>query len=248
MDITEFIFNIPKAELHVHIEGTFEPEQMFEFAARNYITLEYHSIEELRSAYKFKNLQEFLDIYYTGAYVLCSEKDFYELTLAYLKKASEQNIVHTEIFFDPQTHLHNRVSFPVFFNGIYNAVQDAEKHYGIHSGIIMCFLRHLSEKSAYETLEISLPFRDKILGVGLDSSEMGHPPEKFAGVFAKARELGFLAVAHAGEEGPPEYIHSAIHTLKINRIDHGNRSRENNILLEEIAGKKSPSRCARYQI
>jgi len=239
-NISEFICNIPKAELHLHIEGTFEPEQMFEIAARNYITIEYQSIEELRNAYKFNNLQEFLDIYYTGAYVLQTEKDFYELTMAYLKKAAGQNIVHTEIFFDPQTHLHNGVPFSVFFNGIYKAVIDAEKQYSIHTGLIMCFLRHLSEKSAFDTLEMSLPYKDKILGVGLDSSEVGNPPEKFCRVFEKARQYGFLAVAHAGEEGPAAYIHEALDLLKIDRIDHGNNSKDSEVLMDEIARKKIP--------
>ncbi|HNW88861.1 MAG TPA: adenosine deaminase [Bacteroidales bacterium] len=237
-DIYSFICNIPKAELHLHIEGTFEPEQMFEFASRNYITIEYKSIEELRSAYKFNNLQEFLDIYYTGAYVLRNEKDFYEMTMAYLKKAAEQNIVHTEIFFDPQTHLHNGVPFEVFFNGIYKAAVDAEKMYSIHTGIIMCFLRHLSEESAFNTLELALPYKDKILGVGLDSSEVGNPPEKFSRVFEKARQLGFLTVAHAGEEGPAAYIHEALDILKIDRIDHGNNSKDSEVLMDEIARKR----------
>ncbi|HOY31712.1 MAG TPA: adenosine deaminase [Bacteroidales bacterium] len=238
--ISDFICNIPKAELHLHIEGTFEPEQLFEIAARNYITIEYKSIEELRSAYKFNNLQEFLDIYYTGAYVLQTEKDFYELTMAYLKKAAEQNIVHTEIFFDPQTHLHNGVPFPVFFKGIYDAITDAKKRYSINTGIIMCFLRHLSEESAFQTLEIALPYKDKILGVGLDSSEVGNPPEKFTRVFQKAREYGFLTVAHAGEEGPSAYISEALDLLKIARIDHGNNSKDNDQLMDEIALKKIP--------
>lgn len=239
-NLSDFIRNIPKAELHLHIEGTFEPEQMFEFAARNYITLEYNTIEELRNAYQFCNLQEFLDIYYTGAYVLRSEQDFYEMTMAYLKKAAGQNIVHTEIFFDPQTHLHNGTPFEVFFNGIYKAVADAENMHGIHSGIIMCFLRHLSEESAFNTLDLSLPFKDKILGVGLDSSEVGNPPEKFSRVFAKARELGFLTVAHAGEEGPAAYIKEALDLLKINRIDHGNNSKDCELLMNEIAARRIP--------
>ena len=237
-NISDFICNIPKAELHLHIEGTFEPEQMFEIAARNYITTEFQTIEELRNAYKFNNLQEFLDIYYTGAYVLRNEIDFYEMTMAYLKKAAEQNIVHTEIFFDPQTHLHNGVPFEVFFNGIYKAVVDAEKVYSIHTGIIMCFLRHLSEESAFNTLELALPYKDKILGVGLDSSEVGNPPEKFSRVFEKARQLGFLTVAHAGEEGPVAYIHEALDILKIDRIDHGNNSKDSEVLMDEIARKR----------
>jgi len=239
-DLSDFICTIPKAELHLHIEGTFEPEQMFEFASRNYIALNYQNVEELRNAYQFNNLQEFLDIYYTGAYVLRTEKDFYELTMAYLKKAASQNIIHTEIFFDPQTHLHNSIPFPVFFNGIYRATVDAEKKYFIHTGIIMCFLRHLSEKSAFETLELAIPFKDKILGVGLDSSEVGNPPEKFSGVFAQARKYGFVAVAHAGEEGPADYIHEALDVLKIARIDHGNNSKNDAALLDKIAKDRIP--------
>ncbi len=239
-NISDFICNIPKAELHLHIEGTFEPEQMFEIAARNYITINYKSVDELRDAYKFNNLQEFLDIYYTGAYVLQTEKDFYDLTMAYLTKAGDQNVVHTEIFFDPQTHLHNNVSFEVFFNGIYNAVVDAEKLFSIHTGIIMCFLRHLSEQSAFATLEMALPYKDKILGVGLDSSEVGNPPEKFSRVFKKARQYGFLTVAHAGEEGPVSYVREALELLKIDRIDHGNNSKDSDVLMDEIALKKIP--------
>ncbi|MEI6851727.1 MAG: adenosine deaminase [Bacteroidota bacterium] len=239
-NITEFIAQIPKAELHLHIEGTFEPELMFTIAKRNHISLSYKSVEELRNAYNFNNLQEFLDIYYIGSRVLKLEQDFYDLTMAYLKKAASQRVVHTEIFFDPQTHLENHVPFEVFFNGIYRATMDAEKQYLIHSEIIMCFLRHLSEESAFETLELSLPFRDKILGVGLDSSELGNPPVKFKNVFAKAKSMGMKLVAHAGEEGPVAYIRDAIDHLEIHRIDHGNQTKDDEKLMHEVANKRIP--------
>jgi adenine deaminase len=238
--IAEFINLIPKAELHLHIEGTFEPELMFIIASRNNITLKYPDVDALREAYHFKNLQEFLDIYYIGSRVLQKEADFYDLTMAYLRKAASQQVVHTEIFFDPQTHLENHVSFEVFFNGIYRATQDAEKQYHIHSELIMCFLRHLTEESAFETLELSLPFHDKILGVGLDSSELGNPPMKFKNVFARAKSMGFKLVAHAGEEGPVDYIRDAINHLEIHRIDHGNQTKDDEYLLNEVAEKRIP--------
>lgn len=238
--ISEFIDQIPKAELHLHIEGTFEPELMFTIAARNNITLTYKSVEELRNAYNFNNLQEFLDIYYIGSKVLKYEQDFYDLTLAYLKKAASQNVIHTEIFFDPQTHLENKVPFEVFFNGMYRATVDAEKQYHIHSALIMCFLRHLSEASAFDTLILSLPFRDKILGVGLDSSELDNPPAKFKNVFAKAKSMGLKLVAHAGEEGPVAYIRDALDHLEIHRIDHGNQTKDDEQLMMEVAEKRIP--------
>lgn len=238
--IDEFIDRIPKAELHLHIEGTFEPELMFAIASRNHMKLEYGSVEEIRNAYNFSNLQEFLDIYYIGSKVLQNEKDFYDLTMAYLIKAASQNVAHAEIFFDPQTHLANTVPFPVFFNGIYRAKVDAEEQYHIHSELIMCFLRHLSEDSAFDTLEQSLPFRDKIMGIGLDSSEMGNPPAKFKNVFAKARSMGLKLVAHAGEEGPSTYIRDAIDHLQIHRIDHGNQTKDDEQLMMEVAEKRIP--------
>lgn len=238
--IAEFINQIPKAELHLHIEGTFEPELMFTIAARNNIPLAYESVDALRQAYHFKNLQEFLDIYYIGSKVLRKEEDFYDLTMAYLKKAASQKVNHAEIFFDPQTHLENNIPFNVFFNGIYKATVDAEKEFHIHSELIMCFLRHLSEASAFETLEQSLPFRDKILGIGLDSSEVGNPPIKFKNVFAKAKNMGFKLVAHAGEEGPAAYIRDAIDHLNIHRIDHGNQTKDDEHLMNEVAGKRIP--------
>ena len=239
-NISEFINQIPKAELHLHIEGTFEPELMFKIAARNHIKLAYENVEALKKAYHFNNLQEFLDIYYIGSRVLQKEEDFYELTMAYLKKAASQQVIHAELFFDPQTHLENNIPFEVFFNGIYKATVDAEKEYKIHAELIMCFLRHLSEESAFDTLEKALPFRDKILGVGLDSSELGNPPIKFRKVFAKAKDLGFKLVAHAGEEGPAEYIRDAIELLNIHRIDHGNQTKDDARLLHEVAEKRIP--------
>ena len=239
-NIVEFICKIPKAELHLHIEGTFEPELMFKIAERNHIKLKYQNVDELKAAYNFNNLQEFLDIYYIGSQVLKTEQDFYDLTIAYLTKASGQHIMHTEIFFDPQTHLENGVPFPVFFNGIYNAIVAAEKVLGIRVELILCFLRHLDEASAFDTLEQALPFKDKIIGIGLDSSEKGNPPEKFRRVFEKAVQYGFMPVAHAGEEGPVDYIHEALELLKIKRIDHGNRSKDDAQLLGKIARHKIP--------
>jgi adenine deaminase len=238
--IAEFIAQIPKAELHLHIEGTFEPELMFTIAARNHIKLAYENVDSLRKAYHFKNLQEFLDIYYIGSRVLQKEVDFYDLTMAYLRKAASQQVAHAEIFFDPQTHLENNIPFTVFFNGIYRATVDAEKQYQIHSELIMCFLRHLSEGYAFFTLEQSLPFRDKILGIGLDSSELGNPPIKFKNVFTQAKSMGFKLVAHAGEEGPASYIWDALDHLYVHRIDHGNRTKDDEQLMLEIAEKRIP--------
>lgn len=236
----DLIKKIPKAELHLHIEGTFEPELLFEIATRNNISLRFKSVEELREAYNFHNLQSFLDIYYEGAGVLIKERDFYDLTMAYLKKCREDNVVHTEIFFDPQTHTERGVSFETCFNGIHGALKDAENEWGITSHMIMCFLRHLSEEEAFKTLEQSLPFKKHILAVGLDSSEVGHPPSKFERVFKKAREEGYLTVAHAGEEGPPSYIWEALDLLKVKRIDHGVRSIEDDKLMERIIAEKMP--------
>jgi adenine deaminase len=236
----DLIKKIPKAELHLHIEGTFEPELLFKIAQRNNISLRFNSVAELKEAYNFHNLQSFLDIYYEGAKVLLHEQDFYDLTMAYLKKCREDNVVHTEIFFDPQTHTERGIPFKTFFNGIHNALRDAENEWGISSQMIMCFLRHLSEEEAFRTLEQSLPFKKYILAVGLDSSEVGHPPSKFERVFKKAREEGFLTVAHAGEEGPPSYIWEALDLLKIKRIDHGVRSIEDENLMKRIIAEKIP--------
>lgn len=230
-----FIENLPKAELHLHIEGTFEPELMFEIAQRNEIDLPFEDVEALRKAYDFSRLQDFLDIYYQGMNVLREEQDFYDLTWAYLTRIHKQNVLHTEIFFDPQGHTDRGIPFETALNGIYNALQDGQKQLGISFGLIMCFLRHLDEEAAMATLDQALAHKDKIIGVGLDSSEMGHPPEKFANVFARAKAEGFHIVAHAGEEGPPEYVRQALDVLHVERIDHGNRALEDDALTQRIA-------------
>ncbi|MFW2177819.1 MULTISPECIES: adenosine deaminase [unclassified Moraxella] len=236
----DLIQQLPKTELHVHIEGTFEPELMFAIAKRNAIDIPYDSVEAVKNAYNFHNLQSFLDIYYAGANVLIYEQDFYDLAWAYFEKCHQDNVVHTEIFFDPQTHTERGVSFATCFNGLYQASVDAKEKLGITSHWILCFLRHLSEDIAFTTLEQALPFQDKIIGVGLDSSEVGNPPEKFERVFAKARELGFLTVAHAGEEGDPDYVWQALDLLKVNRIDHGVRSEEDPQLMARLIAEKMP--------
>ena len=235
-----FIQNIPKAELHLHIEGSLEPELMFALGQRNNIALPFNSVEEVRAAYKFTNLQTFLDIYYQGANVLVKEQDFYDMTWAYLQKCREQNIVHTEIFFDPQTHTDRGIPFETVINGIHQALKDAEELYGMTTGLIMCFLRHLSGEAAMETLKMALPFKDKLIGVGLDSSEQGHPPEKFVAAFQRALDEGLLTVAHAGEEGPPSYIWSALDTLKVSRIDHGVRCEEDDELVARLVEEQMP--------
>lgn len=235
-----FISGLPKAELHLHIEGTFEPELMFELAARNNITLPFESVEALHKAYDFSQLQDFLDIYYQGMNVLRTEQDFYDLTWAYLEKINAENVRHVEIFFDPQGHLERGISFETAINGIHSALSDSLKKFDISFGIIMCFLRHLDEDNAFKTLDLAMPHKNKIIGVGLDSSEMGHPPSKFKGVFAKAREAGFHIVAHAGEEGPPEYIYEALDLLKVERIDHGNTSMRDTELLKRLAKEQIP--------
>jgi len=238
--INNFIEGIPKAELHLHIEGTFEPELMFKIAQRNNIPIDYNSIDELKKAYNFNNLQEFLDMYYAGAKVLIHIQDFYDLTWAYLTKVHEQNLIHTEIFFDPQTHTDRGVSFNTVIQGIHSALEDGKEKLGISSKLIMCFLRHLDEAAAFETLNQALPYKNWIAGVGLDSSEMGHPPSKFERVFSKAREEGFITVAHAGEDGPAEYVWEAINLLKVSRIDHGNQSLDDDQLIKHIAEKQIP--------
>ena len=240
MNQIELIRALPKAELHVHIEGTFEPELMFAIAQRNQIQIPYQSVEEVKQAYNFHNLQSFLDIYYAGANVLVHEQDFYDLAWAYFEKCAEDRVVHTEMFFDPQTHTERGVEFATVIAGLKRACQDAQQKLGISSQLIMCFLRHLSEEKAFETLEQALPFKDEIIAVGLDSSEVGHPPAKFERVFAKAREAGFLIVAHAGEEGPPEYVWEALDLLKVNRIDHGVRSEEDKQLMARLIAEKMP--------
>lgn len=240
MNQLELIRALPKAELHVHIEGTFEPELMFSIAQRNQIDIPYKSVEEVKQAYNFHNLQSFLDIYYASANVLIHEQDFYDLAWAYFEKCAEDNVVHTEMFFDPQTHTDRGIAFEVVLNGLQRACDDAKAKLGITSHLIMCFLRHLSEEAAFKTLEQALPFKDQIIGVGLDSSEVGHPPSKFERVFAKAREEGFLIVAHAGEEGPAEYVWEALDLLKVNRIDHGVRSEEDPKLMQRLIAEKMP--------
>ncbi|HEY8605571.1 MAG TPA: adenosine deaminase [Noviherbaspirillum sp.] len=231
---------MPKAELHMHIEGSLEPELIFALAARNGVALKYRSVDELRHAYAFTDLQSFLDIYYAGASVLLKEQDFYDMTRAYLERARADNVRHAELFFDPQTHTERGVSFGTAIGGIHRALQDARTEWGMSSALIMCFLRHLSEEEAFATLEQALPYRDKFIGVGLDSSERGHPPEKFARVFARCRELGLRLVAHAGEEGPPEYIRTALDLLQVERIDHGVRCLEDAELTLRLARDKVP--------
>jgi len=231
---------LPKAELHLHLEGSLEPELLFALAERNKIALPWNDVETLRKAYAFNNLQEFLDLYYKGADVLRTSQDFYDLTWAYLLRCKAQNVIHTEPFFDPQTHTDRGVPFEVVLNGIAAALKDGEQQLGITSGLILSFLRHLSEAEAEKTLDQALPFRDAFVAVGLDSSEMGHPPSKFQRVFDRARHEGFLTVAHAGEEGPPEYIWEAIDLLKIQRIDHGVRAIEDERLMQRIIDEQIP--------
>ena len=238
--INEFISGLPKAELHLHIEGTFEPELMFEMARRNKMKLKYPSVDELKSAYNFNNLQEFLDIYYGGAHVLIEEQDFYDLTWAYLLKIHSQNVLHTEIFFDPQTHTSRGIAFSKVISGIHRALEDGQEKLGISYRLILSFLRHLNEEDAFKTLEEALPYRSWITAFGLDSSEKGHPPDKFERVFAKVRDEGFLTVAHAGEEGPPEYVWEALNLLHVSRIDHGNRSLEDSALVDDLVKLKMP--------
>ncbi|WP_313564056.1 adenosine deaminase [Acinetobacter sp.] len=240
MNRLELIRALPKAELHIHIEGTFEPELMFAIAQRNKIAIPYKSVEEVKQAYNFHNLQSFLDIYYAGAAVLIHEQDFYDLAWAYFEKCAEDRVVHTEMFFDPQTHTDRGVAFATVINGLQKACDDAKTKLGISSHLIMCFLRHLSEEAAVATLEQALPYKDQIIAVGLDSSEVGHPPSKFERVFAKAREADFLVVAHAGEEGPAAYVWEALDLLKVNRIDHGVRSEEDPELMQRLIAEKMP--------
>lgn len=235
--LKNIIQGIPKAELHLHIEGSFEPELMFEIAKRNNITLAYESVESLKNAYKFNNLQEFLDIYYTGAQVLLFEQDFFDLTWAYLTKVNSENVVHVEVFFDPQTHTNRGVPFDVVIRGIYRALEKAKSEFNMTYKLIMSYLRHLSEEEAFKTLESSIPYMDWIDGVGLDSSELGNPPSKFINVFKASAERGFKLAAHAGEEGPVEYIWEAINLLNVDRIDHGNRCLDDEILVQVLIEK-----------
>ena len=231
---------MPKAELHIHIEGSLEPELIFALAQRNRLSLPYASVDALRAAYAFTNLQSFLDIYYAGASVLLHEQDFHDMAMAYLARAAADNVVHAELFFDPQTHTARGVSMATVLGGLHRACQDAQARWGLSASLILCFLRHLSEEDAFATLEQALPLRDKFIGVGLDSSELGHPPEKFARVFARCRELGFHLVAHAGEEGPPAYIWSALDVLRVERIDHGVQALHDPALLARLAHDRIP--------
>ena len=233
--LPSLLLAMPKAELHIHIEGSLEPELIFALAQRNGICIPYNGVEELRSAYAFTNLQSFLDIYYAGASVLITEQDFYDMARAYFVKAAADNVVHAELFFDPQTHTARGVSMDVVVNGLHKACVDAYTELGVSASLIMCFLRHLSEEEAFETLEQALPHRAKIIGIGLDSGEVGNPPEKFARVFARCRELGFHLVAHAGEEGPPAYVWTALDVLKVERIDHGVQSSKDAALMHRLA-------------
>ena len=239
-EIIELIKEIPKSELHMHIEGSLEPELMFKMAERNNISIPFKSFDEVKSAYNFNNLQSFLDVYYHGSKVLINEQDFFDLTWAYALKCKENNVVHTEIFFDPQTHTDRKIDFDLVINGIYAAFVKAKKEFGLSSKIIMCFLRHLDEESAFNTLNRALLHKNKIIGVGLDSSEKNNPPRKFQRVFKKAMEENFLTVAHAGEEGPPEYIWEALDILKAKRIDHGIQCLKDERLIERLQYEQIP--------
>ena len=240
LPLSTLVRQMPKAELHIHIEGSLEPELIFALAERNRIQLDYDSIEALQRAYAFTDLQSFLDIYYAGASVLLTEQDFFDMTWAYLLRAKQDQIRHAEIFFDPQTHTARGVPFVTAISGIDRALRQGKTELGISSALIMCFLRHLPEEEALATLEQALPYRDMIIGVGLDSSEQDHPPEKFARVFSRCRELGWRRVAHAGEEGPPAYIQTALDMLQVERIDHGVRCLEDPVLVKRIAAQQIP--------
>jgi len=239
-DDARFIRGIPKAELHLHIEGTLEPELTFQLARKHGVTLKYPSVEALRAAYDFSDLQSFLDLYYAGADVLRDEEDFHALTMAYLRRAHADGVVHVEIFFDPQTHTDRGIAFATVLHGIRRALDDGEREFGITHRLILCFLRHLSADAAMATLEQALPYKEAIVAVGLDSSECGHPPGKFAAVFERARREGFLTVAHAGEEGPPAYIAEALDLLQVARIDHGVRCEEDPALVARLARTRVP--------
>ena len=235
-----FIAGLPKAELHIHIEGTFEPELMFAIAKRNGIALAYNSIEALKAAYDFSNLQDFLNLYYQGMKVLQRERDFTELTWAYLERAHADKVCHAEIFFDPQGHTQRGIAFETALNGIWRALERAERELGLTSRLIMCFLRDLPESDAERTLDLALAHKDRIVGIGLDSAEAGHPPSKFERVFARARDAGFLCVAHAGEEGPADYVREALDILKVTRLDHGNRALDDEDLVARLVRSRVP--------
>jgi len=238
--LPELLQRMPKAELHMHIEGSLEPELIFAMAQRNKVALPYPSVQALREAYVFDNLQSFLDIYHAGTLVLKTEQDFYDMACAYLARAQADNVLHAELFFDTQTHTGHGLSAEVVIKGLHRACTDAPDRFGMTASLILCFLRHLSEAEAFECLEQALPLRDSILGIGLASSEVGHPPEKFARVFARARALGFRLVAHAGEEGPPAYIWSALDVLKVERIDHGVQAIHDAALMQRLAQDRIP--------
>ena len=236
--LDSYIAGLPKAELHLHIEGSLEPEQMFEFAQRNKVAIPFDSVEAVRAAYDFSNLQDFLDIYYAGANVLQTEQDFHDMALAYFRRAAADNVRHAEIFFDPQTHTDRGLPFSVAADGLLAGMKTAEQELGVSSRLILCFLRHLDEEAAFDTLKQAEPWLDRIVGVGLDSSEVGHPPSKFQRVFARARDMGLKLCAHAGEEGPPQYVHEALDLLHIDRMDHGNRSMEDEGLIRRLADEQ----------
>jgi len=237
-DLDAFIAGLPKAELHIHIEGSLEPELMFELARRNRVDIPFSSVEAVRAAYEFSRLQDFLDIYYQGAEVLRTEEDFRDLALAYFDRAAADNVVHSEIFFDPQTHTARGIPFDTVMAGLLAGMEEAERRHGLTSKLILCFLRHLDEEDAFATLEAAEPWLDRIAAVGLDSSELGHPPSKFARVYAAAGGMGLKRVAHAGEEGPPEYVVEALDLLEIDRLDHGNRALEDRALTERLARER----------
>ena len=239
-DMETFVRGLPKAELHLHIEGTLEPEMVFALARKHGINLKYPSVAALRAAYDFHNLQSFLDIYYEGANVLRDEEDFRLMTAAYLERVHDQGVVHVEIFFDAQTHTERGISFDTVVNGIQRGLRETGARLGITSRLILCFLRHLSAESAMHTLEQALAYKGAIHAIGLDSSELGHPPSKFSAVFARARAEGFLTVAHAGEEGPPQYVYEALDDLKVSRVDHGVRSEDDAALCERLAAENMP--------
>jgi adenosine deaminase len=237
-DLDTFIAGLPKAELHMHVEGSLEPELMFELARRNRVEIPFRSVEEVRAAYSFSNLQDFLDIYYQGAAVLRTEEDFRDLAAAYFERAAADCVSHAEIFFDPQTHTDRGIPFAVAMEGLAAAMDEARERHGVTSKLILCFLRHLDEEAAFATLRDAEPWLDRIEAVGLDSSELGHPPEKFARVFRAAGEMGLKKVAHAGEEGPPDYVWQALDLLQVDRLDHGNRSLEDPRLVERLASER----------
>lgn len=236
--LDSYIAGLPKAELHLHIEGSLEPEQMFAFAQRNKVAIPFDSVEAVRAAYDFSNLQDFLDIYYAGANVLQTEQDFHDMALAYFRRAAADNVRHAEIFFDPQTHTDRGLPFSIAADGLLAGMKTAEQELSVTSKLILCFLRHLDEEAAFDTLKQAEPWLDRIVGVGLDSSEVGHPPSKFQSVFARARDMGLKLCAHAGEEGPPEYVHEALDLLHIDRMDHGNRSMEDETLIRRLADEQ----------